>query len=258
MSLKGFQSAKGAFSTLFSTLLSNIQYYATMSLLGQDKAALDTAPRHLYQFASGTLANPQNTGGVNLKRVLKITTHGRSKGDVIRFTSGDNIYVEVQVDRSLDANNLLLAGELPNDAVAGDTFDVLRYITPSVDESGSSIIIQGTYTVVDRLDVGILDLATPATIPKSSSNPLAVVASLASRCKIIRSQDTIGQFIGIWSMSGILADTLLCQLGPGGSMKEIDIAAGTKIGIRNLVDTDITGTGGAAVGAEALIMEFIG
>jgi hypothetical protein len=88
--------------------------------------------------------------------------------------------------------------------------------------------------VIDRLDANLLD-SSVVNIPQSSEPVLEVVSSLAGNVSKIRSQDDIGEYIGLY-VNGALKDIL----GPGGSEIEMQILAGSSIGLRNMADLAIS------------------
>jgi hypothetical protein len=95
---------------------------------------------------------------------------------------------------------------------------------------------------VDFFDVGVgggLFNAEDDPIPASSDDPLTVVGTLAATVSKIEWQDDIGEFIGIYNNAVPASPVLITVIGPGGKGAEVDIAAGTVIGIRNMKDEQI-------------------
>lgn len=255
MSIKGFQSVKHQISQVYSSTTYELkQFFATLSQLDYG-AGLDTVPRYLVSLGSGTTTNPQPS--FNKKRIVKITGHSLLAGYVIRFTSGVNVRREIQVSQVLDVDHVLLAGELLNDAGDGETFDYYKYGTPLLDSSSRLLTVDGALDVVDHLDTDIIDVNT-TTIPRSTSAPLTVVANLAATSRKIRTNDTLGYFIGVYLITAGPTYTLKTILGPGGSERECSINSGSVIGIRHMLDTDIDAVLFPTAGEGLFIMEFFG
>lgn len=137
MSLKGFESIiAGATSVYSSTNKTLSQFFGTFSRQGYNKWGLDVAPRFLTEVSTGVLDTPIPSG-VNIKRIVKITAHGATAGQVISFTSGPNDGVEIGIAEVLSADYLLLAGELPNNPTAADAFSLMRYVSQVVSSVGA-------------------------------------------------------------------------------------------------------------------------
>jgi len=93
--------------------------------------------------------------------------------------------------------------------------------------------------VVDFIDTTpLLDVST-TNIPASSGTPVTIVASLAANVQKIQSVEDIGEYIGVYSdPSG--TPVLECILPLGGGEVEVNLPAGTEIGLRHMKNAAIT------------------
>lgn len=141
MSIKGFPSQKKLTTELapytdkqsFTT-----NEFVTAQPSYSDKMLFDTVSASLTRIHSTVKTAAANT--VFPKRVLKNTSHGASKGDVIRFQlASANPYFEATIISVPDANTMILGAELPNNIVTGDEFYILRHVTPRVADDGTLI-----------------------------------------------------------------------------------------------------------------------
>jgi len=108
------------------------------------------------------------------------------------------------------------------------------------DKASLDAIITATekfLTPVDFLDTGFLIPTGGNLIPKSSSNAMAIVASLAADVKKIQVIEDIGSFMAIYSDAAKTA--LLCYLPLAGGEIEISIPSTTAIYIGAVNDIDI-------------------
>jgi hypothetical protein len=105
-----------------------------------------------------------------------------------------------------------------------------------------------TLSVVDLLDVGILDTSLPGnTIPGSSGSPIAVVVSTAAAVKKLQLLDTTGAFIGVYT-GAALSEVLQLVMGPGSDQTiEHSIPAGTRVSLKRLDSTVSVSSGIVAI-----------
>ena len=238
--IKGFTSSFKSIMTRFSSVEHQLEnLYGSLSRIGSSKVGLDTTPSWLSQLSSGNAldALPWSLS-TDTKRVLKITGHSLIKGDVLRFTTGTDIHVEIGVEKVLSVDYVLLDGQLPSAPSGGELFRHLRRMTPTLDINGNINIVEGTATIVDFLDAGALIPTGGNIIPRSTSLPLQVVASLAQSVTRMQIISDIGEFINLYSDA---AGTILLAhltLTPD-EIVDIDIPAGTTLYIRNQKDVDI-------------------
>jgi len=92
---------------------------------------------------------------------------------------------------------------------------------------------------VDFIDTTPLLDVSSSNIPASANTPLTIVLSLAAAVKKLQWQDDVGEFIGVYS-DPTGTPVLQTIIGPGGASAEVDIAAGTRIGLRHMKNSAIT------------------
>lgn len=113
--------------------------------------------------------------------------------------------------------------------------------TKLVDENGDTVIDNlQRLDLVDSVDGDIIDISAD-NIPASSGGYLEIVASLAADVKEIHVLDDIGEFIGLYT-GAAASETFLCVLPQGftGTILPVQIAAGTRLSVRNMKDATIS------------------
>jgi hypothetical protein len=91
---------------------------------------------------------------------------------------------------------------------------------------------------VDFMDTPLL-ICSSTNIPASAANSLQVVSSLAAAVKKVQLLDTTGEWIGLYT-GAVATPTLVALFGPGSTRTvDIEIAAGTKISLRNMKNAAI-------------------
>jgi len=161
--IKGFPSSqKGISPPKLSGLDENDfrvhDLYVTIQDIGSDRSALDVLPKAIFPVASFTLDAASDD------RILTFgAAHGARKGDVIRFTSGALINLEVGVHSVLSATTLLLTSKLSSTS-SGLDVTVMRYLTLTLDSTGSLITTPGPMSYIrDTVTTSVEeDTATPA------------------------------------------------------------------------------------------------
>lgn len=109
--------------------------HSTVVPRGVNRRALDVMNAGVYAVADDQVAESgSNTG------TIVITGHSAKPGDLIRLKTTANSLdeFEMHVD-STTANSITFAGRLSNSITMGDTFDILRYVTPRYDSTGASL-----------------------------------------------------------------------------------------------------------------------
>ena len=233
--IKGFTSLLGPIKQTYNNVISQLeQTYVTLQHLGSGKVGLMTASRWLSSVSTGNTIDASGS----TKRVLAITGHSIRKYDVIRFTSGNNSGEEVQVIDNSDADSVLLGQELPNTPGASDAYTLLRSMTPTLDSSGNIAVVEGRLSVVDFMDNGSVAPTGANIIPRSSSAPLLIVASLAQAVTKIQTVSDIGEFCNLYSdVAGL---NLICHLTlTPDEVVDVDLAQGSAVYIRASKDADI-------------------
>lgn len=92
---------------------------------------------------------------------------------------------------------------------------------------------------VDYIDAPIGPLLNTATNNIPSGTFLQLVASTAAPIKKIQVVDEIGEFMALYT-GAAASEALLCGLGLGGSLIDVDLPAGTRISIASLTGSPIT------------------
>lgn len=125
--------------------------------------------------------------------------------------------------------------------------------TKLLDNSGNNIVPQLQLEPVDYIEAGLGEIINPGTnnIPGSASNPLEVVTSSAAIIREIKIKEDIGEFINVYTgPNGGL--TLVGTSEPGGGTLKCNIAAGTRISIRNARTATLSDS------STRLAMDFLG
>lgn len=234
-SIKGFTSLLGAIKTIYDSAEVQLQQvYATFQHLGAGKVALHTVPSYLAEVDIDL--NIDASGST--KRVLAITGHGHRKYDIIRFTTGPNTGVEVQIVDVSDSDSVLLGQELPETPTASNGYDLYRAISPRLNPDGSTSISNELLKPVDFLDQESIAPTGANVIPRSSDPPLQVVAALASDVRIVQVISDVGEFVNLYTDA--LGTNLVAHLPltPDNSVY-VDLLEGDSVYIRNAKDVDI-------------------
>jgi len=134
MSLKGFPTQGKNLDVVdgVNTELTDCRAeFVTLQKTRSKRVAMDTV-----QMAAAVFASKAFEAGTTKRKVI-CTAHGVRAGDLIRVTSGTEIYVELNVKYVIDANSFVVDGAYHTAPLAADTFDHLVYITQRVGASGS-------------------------------------------------------------------------------------------------------------------------
>jgi|688.fasta_scaffold02291_11 hypothetical protein len=144
---------------------------------------------------------------------------------------------------SVEADTSSLAGCVSGTEVQVDIVAALPSGTNTIGK-----VDVNTLSVVDLLDVGILDTSLPGnTIPGSSGSPIAVVVSTAAAVKKLQLLDTTGAFIGVYT-GAALSEVLQLVMGPGSDQTiEHSIPAGTRVSLKRLDSTVSVSSGIVAI-----------
>jgi len=88
----------------------------------------------------GSTVATDNAEAGSTRQVIVATAHVALPGDMIRFTTpGPNYLLEAHV-RSVLPNSITLQRALPADPGVGDTFLIMRLLTPALAADGSSVV----------------------------------------------------------------------------------------------------------------------
>lgn len=206
---------------------------------------IQNLPMRIQKGASGVFslvsvtkdtADPSNTVGVPVEIVS-------ASGTNITITAGD---INVQISAfgaNYDSTRIgdgvnLLAINANSEALVKDT-DLLASMNSAIVElQAIKAAVEAQLEPIDFIDnaVGPLLDASVNAIPSGSR--LELVATTAAPIKKIQVIDEIGEFMALYIGSG--SGILLCGLGLGGSLIDVDIPAGTRISIASLTGSPIT------------------
>jgi hypothetical protein len=141
-----------------------------------------------------------------------------------------------------DTAAIKTAVEILDNAISGSEMQVDVVTMPAVTVNG--------FDVVDFIDTTPVLDTSGTNIPASSSNPVAVVASLAANVKKLKVNDTTGYYIGVYT-GAALSEVLQCIIGPGedGTI-DVAMSSGERVSLRAMANT--------AISVGELAIQFIG
>lgn len=161
--IKGFKSQKILKQKLKGyTEDQSVDYerYATIQELTGDKHGVDVVIHGAFNVNSVPLTVD---AGSNI-RVLKIISHGASKGDQIRFiVSG----IEAAVLSTPDADTIVLGSELSFDPT-GLTVNVVRHITPSYNADGSLNVLASQGPTQFNQNGSVVEVTEDTAVPSNN------------------------------------------------------------------------------------------
>lgn len=114
--------------------------HPTVQRVGNSRAAVEVIHKGYYVLNPvPTVAYIVESGSTD--NILKLTSHGFRRGDLIRFAATVNPIQEFEiiVDDIIDTDNVKLAGYLSASLTAGDTFFALRAISERFDNTGATL-----------------------------------------------------------------------------------------------------------------------
>jgi len=144
--------------------------HSTVTPLGLRRRALDVNGGGFYEVATLVVVEAGSTSSQ-----IVLTGHTMKKGDLIRpiVTANDIEEEEMFVNEIIDANTIRLAGDCSAAFVAGDTFDIYRYVTQKLAPDGGST---ATLTAPPlQIDVTSGAVTTATTILDDQDNPANTV-----------------------------------------------------------------------------------
>lgn len=145
--------------------------WVTGSRLGSKKFALDTKPQGVYMVgASGRIAEAGSTNNI-----IKLTGHDAKVGDeIVLLTSANNIIERGgTVKEVVDADNIKLDIIFSAAVAAGDTFDIMRSVTPRYSETGETLATVSSAPIEFVLD-GVDTQVVEDTVTPANNTPLPV------------------------------------------------------------------------------------
>jgi hypothetical protein len=134
MSLKGFPSQKQIKKEL-SGISDEVAIpgceFVTVQPRGSDRYSLDTQSHGFYQVSASNVISAATT------RTITKNAHGARKGDIIRFTSGALIGLEVVVSGIFSANVMVIGTILDTVPSALDEYTLLRPVSMLLTQDGA-------------------------------------------------------------------------------------------------------------------------
>jgi len=165
LSIKGF-SYSGKLQDINDTAFSRLEErFVTVIPIGPIRAALDTVAMGYYRLTAGATAE----AGSNSSKIV-LSGHSAKKGDLIRLLTTSNTISEYEITvKSITASDIVLEGVLSAGISTGDTFDILRSVSPRYDSSGAAIATLTQSPIQINRGPGGVFVAT--TIVKDTTTP---------------------------------------------------------------------------------------
>jgi|SRR6478736_3097307 len=147
--------------------------FATLQENYSNKVAIDTTTVGYYKTNGGILTIAAIPAAYPLRQ-LNIVGHGASKGDMVRFASTSSLPgFEAKINHVIDADNIVIAAQLPSAPTPGDQVDILRAVTQRLGADGTiqvSIAPMPLIYVLDGIDTEVEE----STTAPDNSRPLPV------------------------------------------------------------------------------------
>lgn len=248
MSIKGYPSQKKELSKLTNYTdeqSKTTSEFVTVQQNYSNKVGLDVNNQGLARLHA--IAKTAEANTVDVRRVLKNTGHGASKGDVVRFEStAANPYFEAQVLSVPDANTIILANSTSNDIALGDSFFILRYVSQRFDQSGSIVASSGPiqYNLNGTDTVVFQDTTTPANskpLPTQYLNTSGVRTNLGTEATLQSIDTKVSTAVPDVTSSGSITTTQSVAIAVNGQSTFSFQVTGTWVG-SIVVEGTIDGT----------------
>jgi hypothetical protein len=124
--------------------------YNTVQPIGSDKNAADVVAKSAFRFSAIDAVEAGST-----ENIVIATAHGAIPGDFIRFETGTFTNWEIAIVK-VTANEMYLGTKLSAAPGVGDTFYIMKYITPRVDATGAIVATPGpSQFVYDGVDTQV-------------------------------------------------------------------------------------------------------
>jgi len=150
----------------------SIQNYVTQQKAGAGKVGMDMLPKALYDVQLGVSLVPEV--GSTVESIV-LTAHGFKEGYVVRFDAGVNEGAEATVFNVIDLNTIELGHKFDTAILPADTFKQLRYLTLTIDSSGSLSTTAGPLQIL-KGDSGVFtaQIVTKDDTDANNTIPLPV------------------------------------------------------------------------------------
>jgi hypothetical protein len=220
-----------------STKVTEKQHYASLAQHADGIYGLRTTPMGVGLASSGNTLDALDPNLILSKNILPITGHTLKVGDTLRFTNGTQANEEASVISIVDANTVAVVGLSASPAL-GDLFNILKPVTPTTDLNGNVAVAFAATSVIDTLDVFLLDPSV-TTIPRSSVNAIQVVASTSGVITEMQFVQDIGYPMNLYMDAA--RTMLICHLPLTPDEKvPCNIPAGSTLFLGAARDVDIT------------------
>jgi hypothetical protein len=115
--------------------------FVTLNSVGKGKFGIDSIPKLFFRSALGI----QTVVSYDFQsKSLEVTGHDAIIGDMLRFETGANAFVEVPITAILDVDHIEIAPEvLTSNPIAGDTLYIMKATSQRGSSDGTPIISQG-------------------------------------------------------------------------------------------------------------------
>lgn len=154
--------------------------------------------------------------------------------------SSFHLYPPLSVSTSLPAG---ISTEAKQDAI------ISQIQASNLELAAIKTAVEDQLQPVDFIDAAVGPLLDTSVNAIPSGSFLELVATTAAPIKKIQVVDEIGEFMALYT-GAAASETLLCGLGLGGSLIDVDIPAGTRISIASL--------SGSPINAGRMFINFLG
>ena len=166
MSVKGFPSNQ---KLPLGTGITN--EFVTVQPINKYRNALEITKSAFR--VGGVKTAAASTGNIDGVSWIYDTATVAKVGDFIRFETGSNQHLEVPIVK-VEANRFLLGALLSPAPIAGDTFYIMRYVTPKLDADGALSVTASSGPVEFVLD-SVNTQVERDTVTPANSVPLPVI-----------------------------------------------------------------------------------
>jgi len=144
--------------------------HSTVVPKGVNRRGLDVVTGGFYEVATAAVVEAGSDDNL-----IVITGHGANRGDLIRIMTTANGIEEYEmfVGEVVDANNFTLAGATSAQFAAGDTIDILRFVTEKLAQDGSSLATIVSPPIQFMLD-SVATTVNEDTVTPANNAPLPV------------------------------------------------------------------------------------
>lgn len=168
MTIKGFPSSQ---KLPLGTGITN--EFATVVPTDQYRNSLDVN-RPLFRVTTIKTA-AASTGNVDGVTWVYDTSTLAKKGDIVRFETGNAQYIEIPIVK-VETNRFLLGAYLTSAPAAGDTFYILRSVSPRVDSTGTASVTATSGPIQFKKD-GVATEVSQDTVTPANTVPLPVTVT---------------------------------------------------------------------------------